>query len=457
MKSKSKKKKPITALTRVPRVALGRVTHEAQLSVSETIEKVLIQGDLSTLSPPERVDYYKKVCQSLGLNPLTQPFQYIIFEEMGVRKCVLYALKSCTEQLRKIHGVSIVPPFRKTMTDNIITCEVDVRDRTGRTDTASGSVPRFKIKDGKRSELEGREFCNADMKSETKAKRRATLSICGLAILDESELDGVNVIGGVTKDGRLYFHQGIEPEPQAGSAEAAQAVAERKKEAGLEGRKAEIAARSEQETAKTDASAPVEVVTGAKSDANEDFMKAIIQHGEQAAVIRLEAQMDGEIRDVAFKSAYTEIVKMGGKIDAKEPYTFTVKESDSQAFAMMLEKRFFDIEHVAAKPETITSPIIERTLEPLPLMDGFEKKRIVKIGPLTLSQDKTKEYFDVTLGDEVVRSFHPKLHALFGSQIGKDCTFSIRPGKGKYGPSFKAILNIGDLESDAVQASKAKD
>src|ERR1700676_4843575 len=109
------------------------------LSIPEAIEKVLILGDLSSLQPQERVDYYKRVCNSLGLNPLTMPFSYILFREFdgAPAKLSLYANKSCTEQLRKIHGVSVVPPMRRTKDGNIITVEVDVRDRTGRTDTAS--------------------------------------------------------------------------------------------------------------------------------------------------------------------------------------------------------------------------------------------------------------------------------------------------------------------------------
>jgi hypothetical protein len=198
-------RKPVVkrkALKRMPELS----TVKAQaLSIPEAIEKVLIQGDLAPLTPQERIDYYKRVCNSLGLNPLTRPFDYILFRENdGPAKLSLYANKSCSEQLRKIHGVSVVPPFRRSKLDDIITVEVDVRDRTGRTDTASGSVPTFKFKDGKRIELTGKDLCNADMKCETKAKRRATLSICGLAFLDESELDTLEVLGGVTPDGRIY-------------------------------------------------------------------------------------------------------------------------------------------------------------------------------------------------------------------------------------------------------------
>ena len=42
------------------------------------IEKCLLDGDLSGLSDDQRASYYNQVCETVGLNPLTQPFQYII-------------------------------------------------------------------------------------------------------------------------------------------------------------------------------------------------------------------------------------------------------------------------------------------------------------------------------------------------------------------------------------------
>jgi hypothetical protein len=39
--------------------------------------------------------------------------------------------------------------------------------------------------------LAGESLCNALMKASTKAKRRAVLAVCGLGMLDESELDTV--------------------------------------------------------------------------------------------------------------------------------------------------------------------------------------------------------------------------------------------------------------------------
>jgi len=221
--SKPRRKKSASSTAIVP------APHQQAISVPEAIEKVLILGDLSSLTPSDRIDYYNRVCRSLALNPLTMPFSYILFREGdgAPAKLSLYANKSCTEQLRKIHGVSIVPPFRKSIRDGIVTVEVDARDKTGRTDTASGSVPLFKYKDGKRIELEGRDLCNADMKCETKAKRRVTLSICGLAFLDETELDTMDIVGGVTREGRIYYHQGQEPQYRGlPSPEAAQESAE---------------------------------------------------------------------------------------------------------------------------------------------------------------------------------------------------------------------------------------
>lgn len=65
------------------------------------IERVLVEGDLSPLSTDERARYYKAVCDSVGLNPLTKPFAYIKLNG----KLVLYALRDATDQLRKIHNV----------------------------------------------------------------------------------------------------------------------------------------------------------------------------------------------------------------------------------------------------------------------------------------------------------------------------------------------------------------
>jgi len=140
------------------------------------IEKAMIEGDLKPLSPLQRVMHYNRLCQSLKLNPLTRPFDYILYQG----KLCLYPNKNCSEQLRKIHGVSIKIILRET-TDMIHTIIVNAKDNTGREDESSACLDITGFK--------GINLANALMKCETKAKRRVTLSICGLGMTDETEYD----------------------------------------------------------------------------------------------------------------------------------------------------------------------------------------------------------------------------------------------------------------------------
>lgn len=144
------------------------------------IEQVLIQGDLSKLSEVDRTRYYLKVCESLGLNPLTQPFEYIVLGG----KLKLYARKDATEQLRRRDGVSIVIVNRQLVSGAyVVTARATLP--SGRCDEADGVV----WVDG----LKGEQMAVALMRAETKSKRRVTLSLCGLGMLDEAEVDGVPV------------------------------------------------------------------------------------------------------------------------------------------------------------------------------------------------------------------------------------------------------------------------
>ena len=148
------------------------------LSVGTKIEGVLVQGDLSKLTAEERVAYYYKLCKSLGLNPLTRPLEYLVLSG----RLVLYARKDATEQLRKLHGVSIID-VTTTRLEDVFVVTAKATDAAGRTDVATGAVSL--------AGLRGEALANALMKAETKSKRRVTLSICGLGMLDESELESV--------------------------------------------------------------------------------------------------------------------------------------------------------------------------------------------------------------------------------------------------------------------------
>lgn len=146
---------------------------------AELQEKVLLGGDLSKLTPNERLSYLKNLCQSLGLNPLSRPFEYITLNG----KLTLYARKDCTEQLRKANLITIDKIEDSILHDCIYVVKAHATDKSGRHDISSGAVSIAGLK--------GDSLANAIMKAETKAKRRVTLSLAGLGMLDETELETI--------------------------------------------------------------------------------------------------------------------------------------------------------------------------------------------------------------------------------------------------------------------------
>jgi len=142
------------------------------------MERVLMVGDLARLEPAERVSYYNALCHSLKLNPLSRPFAYVEFD----KQLQLYARKDCAEQLRRIHRVSITN--LSTQHDEelyIVTATASTPD--GRTDMDRGVVAIVGLR--------GQMLANGMMRAVTKAKRRVTLSLCGLGIVDETELETI--------------------------------------------------------------------------------------------------------------------------------------------------------------------------------------------------------------------------------------------------------------------------
>lgn len=141
-------------------------------------ERALLLNDLSKLGEDQRASLYNKVCQSIGLNPLTQPFGYITLNN----KLVLYAQKNCTDQIRFLHNVTVEIKSAKKEGD-IYVVIANASMPNGRQDSSTGAVAVGNLK--------GDALANAMMKAETKAKRRVTLSICGLSFLDETEVETI--------------------------------------------------------------------------------------------------------------------------------------------------------------------------------------------------------------------------------------------------------------------------
>jgi hypothetical protein len=116
----------------------------------------------------------------MGLDPFTKPFDILRLNG----KEVLYCTRSGTQQLNKLHKVSHLITSRDTNTDAgvyIVTSKASLPD--GRCTESIGAVNIAGLK--------GEAYANAIMKAETKAKRRATLDLLGLGVLDESEAESI--------------------------------------------------------------------------------------------------------------------------------------------------------------------------------------------------------------------------------------------------------------------------
>jgi hypothetical protein len=114
----------------------------------------------------------------LGLDPTTQPLAYLKLSG----KEVLYVTRGATDRLAARHNLNreIIdgPKVIDLGGTKLVIAVCKVTLPNGRYETATATVPLT-------------DPANVLMKCETKAKRRATLAILGVGMLDESELDTI--------------------------------------------------------------------------------------------------------------------------------------------------------------------------------------------------------------------------------------------------------------------------
>ena len=170
-----KRSVPRKATAKKPETAIQKVDLDAQI-----LSNIIIRGDISSLTPEQKIDYYNAFCRYVGLNAITQPFAIL---KMKDKQEVLYAKKEATEQLRSLKGISITQLTGDLVGGVIYKVTAVGQNAQGRTDAATGAVS---VKG-----LQGEALANAIMKAESKAKRRLTLSLSGLGMLDESEIETV--------------------------------------------------------------------------------------------------------------------------------------------------------------------------------------------------------------------------------------------------------------------------
>ena len=147
---------------------------------ASVIEKLVVKGDLSGLNQQEKIQYYSAVCRRLGLDPAMQPFKLLNLQG----KQVLYLDRSGAQQLNRMYNIS------HAVQDRQLIEAAGVYQVTARASTPDGrftdSIGAVNIKN-----LFGDAYANAIMKAETKAKRRATLDLLGLGMLDETEVSTI--------------------------------------------------------------------------------------------------------------------------------------------------------------------------------------------------------------------------------------------------------------------------
>lgn len=161
----------------------------------QAVESLMLEGDLSKLTSAQRVQYYAATCDRVGLDPIARPFDYLRLNG----KLTLYANKSCAEQLRCLHNVSLFD-LQTNVVEDIFIATISAKTPDGRTDSDSGAVPV--------SGLKGERLANAMLKGVTKAKRRVTLSLVGLGMLDETEVASI-------EDAVRVHHEDVEePTPK---------------------------------------------------------------------------------------------------------------------------------------------------------------------------------------------------------------------------------------------------
>ena len=151
---------------------------EKDVVLDKGIQDVLTKdaGRCDRLNEEQRADYINYLCGKIGIDPTFRPVD-LIKTKNGIKP---YLNKGASELIRDIRKISIDDMQIKDVNGMwVATCRV--RNAEGRCDTDIGVC----LKDGTSASPMNQN--DSLMKAVTKAKRRATLSMCGLgAIIEEA-------------------------------------------------------------------------------------------------------------------------------------------------------------------------------------------------------------------------------------------------------------------------------
>ena len=168
---------------------------------ADVIEKLVAENDISKLTVEQRLRYYRWRCESIGVDPAAQPFEYLTLD----KKLVLYPKAYLADQLRGLHKISI-KMGESRLEHGVYMIVATATSADGRFAENVGVVPvlypeKRKVWEDGRSFWEphpqaGKQFVGVDLanaikKATTQAQRRATFSLVGLGGQDTDDVEGV--------------------------------------------------------------------------------------------------------------------------------------------------------------------------------------------------------------------------------------------------------------------------
>lgn len=150
------------------------------LAADALLSAVASGKDTRSLSGDDRRALLASLNRQLGLNPLSGAVMFLLTNGRET----LYVTKQGTDQIarrEKLTRETLKGPCVETMEGvKVVICRVCVKHPDGRAETCTATLP-----------FSAGGLVNDLMKVETKAKRRATLSLCGLGMLAEDEIETI--------------------------------------------------------------------------------------------------------------------------------------------------------------------------------------------------------------------------------------------------------------------------
>jgi len=177
--------------------ALATITADDIIRADPAIARAAVvhmlgTGDYSKLSDDQRAQLHLQMCTSLGVNPLTRPFEWIEFYDPETRgkKLTLYPKSSLADQLSYVHRIR-VRTVEEKMVGTLYKLVLEGTMPDGRSET---NVAYLDMVDREGKPLRGQRHGNGLMKARTKCKRRLIFGMVGMSMPDRDSLQDARTV-----------------------------------------------------------------------------------------------------------------------------------------------------------------------------------------------------------------------------------------------------------------------